>query len=318
MDYCARAGGTAVALAVAQEAHNARHPKRPLRPPPRQAAIHFHPASPRLPLQRLRGRGVGRPCPGSPPPGLPRDLRLRGPDPRRVRRPLVAPPGRGRPHGRGRRLAAGHAAGGGAPPARGGLRGAAGAAAGARPRPPGGLPATAAQEECLKMESSQQHMVAFLRMVHARAGGTGAILNLIRASEVRGGADIIALTDLVSDPQLKMDLAKHAMDEARHSYLLLRRMTQLGFAAYRLPPELDRLESLFERSRARDVKQVYTDRGSIDDAELMEIMMVAYIPENDAAAKLQANYEALSADPDSQAVITSILRDEERHIEYLG
>ena len=168
------------------------------------------------------------------------------------------------------------------------------------------------------MESSQQHMVAFLRMVHARAGGTGAILNLIRASEVRGGADIIALTDLVSHPQLKMDLAKHAMDEARHSYLLLRRMTQLGFAAYRLPPELDRLESLFERSRARDVKQVYTDRGSIDDAELMEIMMVAYIPENDAAVKLQANYEALSDDPDSQAVITSILRDEERHIEYLG
>jgi len=168
------------------------------------------------------------------------------------------------------------------------------------------------------MESSQQHMVAFLRMVHARAGGTGAILNLIRASEVRGGADIIALTDLVSHPQLKMDLAKHAMDEARHSYLLLRRMTQLGFAAYRLPPELDRLESLFERSRARDVKQVYTDRGSIDDAELMEIMMVAYIPENDAAVKLQANYDALSDDPDSQAVITSILRDEERHIEYLG
>jgi hypothetical protein len=95
-------------------------------------------------------------------------------------------------------------------------------------------------------------------------------------------------------------------------------MTQLGFAAYRLPPELDRLESLFERSRARDVKQVYTERGSIGDAELMEILMVAYIPENDAAVKLRANYDALSGDPESQAVITSILRDEERHIEYLA
>jgi len=167
------------------------------------------------------------------------------------------------------------------------------------------------------MEATHEQMVHFLRMVHARAGGTGAILNLIRASEVRGGADIIALTDLVSDPQLKMDLAKHAMDEARHSYLLLRRMTQLGFAAYRLPPELDRLESLFERSRARDVKQVYTERGSIGEAELLEILMVAYIPENDAAVKLRANYDALSGDPESQAVITSILRDEERHIEYL-
>src|SRR5947199_182199 len=85
------------------------------------------------------------------------------------------------------------------------------------------------------MQATHEQMVDFLRMVHARAGGTGAILNLIRASEVRGGADLLTLTDLVSDPQLKMDLARHAMDEARHSYLLLRRMNEIGFSCRRLP-----------------------------------------------------------------------------------
>ena len=64
------------------------------------------------------------------------------------------------------------------------------------------------------MHATHEQMVDFLRTVHARAGGTGAILNLIRASEVRGGADLLTLTDIVSDPQLKMDLAKHAMDAA--------------------------------------------------------------------------------------------------------
>ena len=168
------------------------------------------------------------------------------------------------------------------------------------------------------MQTTHEQMVDFLRLVHARAGGTGAILNLIRASEVRGGADLLTLTDLVSDPQLKMDLAKHAMDEARHSYLLLRRMNEIGFSCHRLPPELDRVERIVERSRARDPKQVYMERGSMGDAELMECVALAYIPEKDGAAKIHANYDALGGDPGTQTVIASILRDEQRHVEYLG
>jgi len=168
------------------------------------------------------------------------------------------------------------------------------------------------------MHATHEQMVDFLRMVHARAGGTGAILNLIRASEVRGGADLLTLTDIVTDPQLKTDLAKHAMDEARHSYLLLRRMDEIGFSCRRLPPELDRVERLAERSRARDPKHVYMQRGSMDDAELMEFVALAYIPERDGAGKIRANYEVLADDPGTQAVIASILRDEERHVQYLG
>ena len=168
------------------------------------------------------------------------------------------------------------------------------------------------------MTATHEHMVDLLRSIHARPGGTGAILNLIRGSEVRGAADLAVLTDLVTDPQRKMDLARHAFDEARHGYLLLRRMHELGFQAFRLPPELDRVEGLIARSRVRDVKEVYTDRGSVSEAALMEFTTAAFIPENDAVTKLKANHEALADDPRTQAVIAGILRDEARHIAYLG
>src|SRR5213595_662760 len=67
-----------------------------------------------------------------------------------------------------------------------------------------------------------------------------------------------------------------------------------------------------------DPKQVYMARGSMGDAELMECVALAYIPEKDGAAKICANYDALTGDPGTQTVIASILRDEERHVEYLG
>ena len=168
------------------------------------------------------------------------------------------------------------------------------------------------------MDATYAQLLDLMGAIHAHPGGTGAMLNLIRASEVRAAGDLNPLSDLVTDPKLKLDLARHGFDEARHSYLLLRRMHEIGFKAYRLPSELDRVEGLLARSRARDVKQVYAERGSVADAEVMELMIAAYIPERDAVVKLQANYETLGHDPTTQAVIGGILRDEHRHVAYLA
>ena len=167
------------------------------------------------------------------------------------------------------------------------------------------------------MEMTHGELVDFLRSIHARPGGTGAILNLIRVSEVRGATDIAALTDVVSDARIKLDLARHGYDEARHGYILLKRMTEIGFDSFRLPPELDRVDGLLARSRARDVKQVYADRGSVADAELMELLIAALIPERDAIAKFRANYDALADDHRTQSLIGGMLRDEDRHVAYL-
>ncbi|HJQ75593.1 MAG TPA: ferritin-like domain-containing protein [Gaiellaceae bacterium] len=167
------------------------------------------------------------------------------------------------------------------------------------------------------MDVTHEQLVEFLTSIHCRPGGTGAMLNLIRVSEVRGATDVIALSDVVSEPKIKLDLARHGQDEARHAYILLRRMDQIGFRAYRLPPELDRVEGLLAKSRARDVKQVYAERGAVNDAELMELLVAALIPERDAVGKLRANFDALANDHETQALIGSMLRDEQRHVAYL-
>ena len=165
---------------------------------------------------------------------------------------------------------------------------------------------------------THEQLVDFLRDLHARTGGTAAVLNLLRAGEVRGGAEVLVLSELVTDPQMRLDFARHAMDESRHAFLLLRRMQEFGFNLPRVPQALDRLETLSERSRARDFKQVYADRGPAGDAEVMEFMTIALIAEHDAATKLHANHDALAGDPGTQAVVGAIRQDEARHIAYLN
>src|SRR5438093_10815947 len=167
------------------------------------------------------------------------------------------------------------------------------------------------------MPVTHEQLVDTLRAIHARRGGTPAVLNLLRAGAVRGGSDVLLLTEMVTDSRLKLDLAQQAMDEARHAFMLLRRMQELGYNLSRVPHDLDRLETLWERSRMRDVRHVYSDRGTIGEAEMMEFTALAIIPERDAATKLKANYDALGGDPKTQALIISILRDEERHLAYL-
>lgn len=160
-------------------------------------------------------------------------------------------------------------------------------------------------------------MLELLRDLHARPGGTGAILNLIWASKVRGTADLSVLSLLIADVHVSLLLARHGSDEARHAYGLARRMTELRFAPFRVPPELDRAEGLLARCRARDVKQVYAERGWVSDAELMELIVATLILETDAAVKLRANLDVLGHDPETQALVGAILSDDQRHVAYL-
>src|SRR4029077_10623347 len=95
----------------------------------------------------------------------------------------------------------------------------------------------------------------FIRSIHARPNGTGALLNLVRASEVRGAADLTCLADVIADEELRMDVTRHAADEARHAYLLVRRMQEIGFAPSRLPAAVDRTEAVVAQCHGRDVKQ---------------------------------------------------------------
>jgi len=168
------------------------------------------------------------------------------------------------------------------------------------------------------MQMTRGELRDFIRSIHARPNGTGALLNLIRASEVRGAADLTCLADVTADDELRLDVTRHAADEARHAYLLVRRMRDIGFSPSRLPVPVDRTEGIVARCRARDAKRVYIERGMFREDEVLETLLAATLAEQDALPKLEANYEALGDDPQTQAVIGSILRDEYRHVAYLG
>jgi len=163
----------------------------------------------------------------------------------------------------------------------------------------------------------QPQLLEFLRALHARPGGTGALLNLVWASKVRAAADLSALSLLVSDAHVRVLLTRHGCDEARHAYGLARRMSELQFLPFRLSPQLDRAEGLLARCRARDVKQVYAERGWVSQAELMELTLAILILERDAAVKLRANHDVLDHDPETRALIGAILSDDQRHVGYL-
>jgi rubrerythrin len=167
------------------------------------------------------------------------------------------------------------------------------------------------------MEFTHGQLRDFIRSIHDRPNGTGALLNLVRASEVRAAAELSCLADVILDDQLRLDVTRHAADEARHAHLLVRRMGEIGFAPSRLPPAVDRTEAVIAQCRARDVKQVWNERGTFTDEEILELLVAAAIAERDAVPKLEANHDVLERDPHTQSVIGSILRDEHRHVEYL-
>jgi hypothetical protein len=164
----------------------------------------------------------------------------------------------------------------------------------------------------------RERVVEYLGSLPARPGGTAVVLNLIRGSKVRAAELIGALTEVVSDAQRRLDLARHGADEARHAYMLLRRMTEVGFHPLRLPPELDRVEGLLARCRARDVRQVSAEHGCVNEAELMELTAAALVWESDTVATLRASHAALDGDARTRTLIGAVLRDDERHVAYLG
>jgi hypothetical protein len=168
------------------------------------------------------------------------------------------------------------------------------------------------------MHLTHEEMVDFLRRIHTQRGGTGAILNLIRGAKVRAAADLSLLTDIVADTRVKLELSRHAADETRHACLLLERMAQLGVRAYRVPPQLDRIEGLFDSTRARDVRLVYSHRGVVNEAELMELTVAAYVAKTDSLRRLRANVEALDHDEPTRELVRTILSDEVGHVGFLA
>lgn len=159
-------------------------------------------------------------------------------------------------------------------------------------------------------------LVGFFESVHRRPGGTGAILNVIRAAKVRAAADATLLSDLVDGTQVRIELSAYALDEGQHAYRLLLRMHEIGFVASRIPIALDPIDGLLARSRAREVGRAYADRVAVYEADLLELVVAASIAKKDSRRKIRANCAALPYDDPTASLLRSMLQDEVRHAEW--
>src|SRR5262249_59177418 len=80
-----------------------------------------------------------------------------------------------------------------------------------KPCPASGPTATTRTRRCCwrgapEMELTHGQLRDFIRSIHERPNGTGALLNLVRASEVRAAAELTCLADVILDDELRLHL----------------------------------------------------------------------------------------------------------------
>jgi len=167
------------------------------------------------------------------------------------------------------------------------------------------------------MTASYDRVLGLLRDVRSRPDALGALLNLVRGTRVRVAAELTALADLVEYGALQLDLARLASEDARSAYALLGRMQELRFAAQRLPRELDRVDELLARCRARSVNDVYAVGGTVGDTEAMEFLIAMQLLRRDAFAELQAGHDAFHEAFHVESLLADMLHDEAEHLACL-
>jgi hypothetical protein len=128
-------------------------------------------------------------------------------------------------------------------------------------------------------------------------------------TEANGGRDLCRAAELTRDGLLRQLYLRHASDEQRHAELFRRR----GRALIQSLPCA--AESSFEANwfapGERGLDEV--DVGGENDASLLAFL---HLSEKAAAGRFALYQEVLAADPETQAVFSTILRDEIFHMTY--
>ncbi|WP_340314029.1 ferritin-like domain-containing protein [Rhizorhabdus argentea] len=127
--------------------------------------------------------------------------------------------------------------------------------------------------------------------------------------EAQGARDLFRAAEVAGDPQLRRRLFAHARDEVRHAALFQAR----GLALRRTmaDPGPDRVlgDGLVPGERG-------FDRLAVEQEGMAGLMAFIHLSEQ-AASRAFAGYGAvLDHDPETQAVIRKVARDEEGHMRY--
>jgi len=141
-------------------------------------------------------------------------------------------------------------------------------------------------------------------------------------TEEDGGKDLVRAARRVSDPDLRMHIERHSLDEMRHANMFRERAQQVAEEA-RIPIGGDATaDRPYDLSGARPGLQVdshgFFNAGLIDELGELEYVAMVHVAEK-KAAELFAAYRDMNAhDPKTRAVFESILKDEKYHVSYTG
>ena len=148
-------------------------------------------------------------------------------------------------------------------------------------------------------------------------GRRSAILNLLHGCEVRAAIEMNALADVTDDVPLKMTLARHAAEDARHAYELLRRIATLGLPWFRVPRELDRLDAVVSRCRARDVREISAERSLVSDATVMEVLAAIVVAKGAFVRTMREGRDSFADDAETDRVLDHVLEEESAQVASL-
>src|SRR5262249_15798681 len=129
------------------------------------------------------------------------------------------------------------------------------------------------------------------------------------ATEADGGRDLSRAAELTSDGLLRQLYLRHASDARRHAELLRKR----GRALIRRPPRAT--ETSFEANWFAPGERGLDDLR-VDGENEDSLLAFLHLSEKAAAGRFALYQEVLTADPETQGVFDTILRDEVFHMTY--
>jgi ferritin-like protein len=141
-------------------------------------------------------------------------------------------------------------------------------------------------------------------------------LNVYRYNENNRALRLSKFAELVRDPELKLLVAKHFADEARHALVFTKRVLELGGDVYPLPAEIDYLYKLEANGIGISLERMLEPRDLTDD-EIVQFLVADEFLEA-RGVKTLSEHLATEADPRTRAVVDAILRDEKGHVSYIS
>ncbi len=139
-------------------------------------------------------------------------------------------------------------------------------------------------------------------------------------TEEDGGKDLVRAARRVLDPDLRMHIERHAIDEVRHANLFRTRASEVA-SDLNLPARgSDESDRPYDLSRGRPGLQMdahgFFNAGLIDELGELEYVAMLHVAEKRAAELFEVHCELNSDDPRTHEMFEEILRDEKYHIAY--